>query len=133
MPKAVTKTVVRATMAVATGGISEAVRAGQSLAKGDIIGAATGLAGGLGVSSAAGAVADSQIKSRMVAAATSGISQSIPKNQVAAEQKTEADTQFDERRRRSLLAKQGSLIRTSPLGAAIKDQSTLGGPRLAGY
>ena len=63
----------------------------------------------------------------------SAVSSVIPKDMKKTEENVEEKTRADERRRRAVLLEQGKLIRTSPLGAAIKDRSMLGGPKLAGY
>lgn len=135
MPKVVTKTIKRVGLAVATGGISEVVEAGKSIAKGDVIGAVTGGIGGLGAAAAIGGAANNVITSvkdgKTVSQAVTDTV--IPKDMAKTEQDTEAKAASDERRRRQLLVQQGNLIRTSPLGAAIRDKSKLGGPTMSGY
>lgn len=129
MPKAVTKTITRVAIAAATGGVSEAVKSGQAAAKGDVKGALLNIAGGGG----AGVVATSLIEGKDAKDAPQGVVDVVPKDQAGTELKKEQEAAFQERRRRALLQKQGSLIRTSPLGAAIRDSSNLGGPKLMGY
>lgn len=134
MPKIVLKPLTRVATAVATGGVSEVVRAGQALAKGDIIGAVSGAAGGIGVASAVGA-GGQEVRSAVTplqAKAGAALPGEDPALQAEREQSAIDNTKLEERRRRQLLARQGDLVKTSPLGAAIK-QNKLGGPSLTGY
>lgn len=153
MPKTVTKTLVRSVTAAATGGLSElGSLAGSKIGKaigggaGDIVGkvvAGTIAAGGMSptgtgvdISSSSAALKASatvaSMKPYTPGTAPAGLPGEDPALQAEREQSAIDNTKLEERRRRQLLARQGDLVKTSPLGAAIK-QNKLGGPSLTGY